>query len=54
MFGFFSFIWESILKGHSWRCFYMSARKKIRWGCDRDAEEMLGGDDDEGADDKRC
>ena len=44
------------MKGHSWRCFYRIARKKIRWGCDRGAErendervqiEMLGGNDEE-------
>ena len=41
------------MKGHSWRCFYRIARKKIRWGCDRGAKEMLAGDDDEDADDRR-
>ena len=44
---------KSDKKGHSWRCFYRIVRLRIRWGCDRGAEEMLGGDDDEGADDKR-
>ena len=40
------------MKGHSWRCFYRIMRQRIRWGCDRGADEMLGVDDD-GADDKR-
>ena len=37
------------MKGHSWRCFDRSARKKIKWGCDRGADEieMLGVDDEE-------
>ena len=45
------------MKGHSWRCFYTRAKKKMRLGCDRGADEieLLGGDDMrayEGADDK--
>ena len=43
------------MKGHSWRCFYRIARKKIRWGAialqrendERVQIEMLGGDDEE-------
>ena len=40
---------NSVMKGHSRRCFYRIARKKMRWGCDRGADEieMLGGDEDE-------
>ena len=39
---------KSVMKGHSWRRFYRIARKMIRWGCDRGADEieMLGGDDE--------
>ena len=55
MWIFLVYLGKSDKKGHSWRRFYRIVRQRIRWGCDRGADEMLGvdDDDDEGADDKR-